>query len=332
MTASRLGVLALVPFLAGCALLDDDEFHSEIHKIQRTLPVLVSGPETLPASTAFAFLYFKEEDAGLYVAISSDGYQWTPGNSGAPLMVSSFGLRDPSIARGPDGIYHMVFTGGGPDAIGYASSPDLFSWSPVRAIRIMEFTPGTSACWAPEVAYDEADQRWIIAWSSQVSGCFEETTNLAKANHRLYATTTRDWIRFDPPRLLLDPGYPVIDPAFARTGSGWRLLFKDERDTPDKKQLRLTSGPTPFGPWGRISDALTVHRVEAPAVLHVGSRDIVYFDEYRAGRYGAIRTEDYQGWDDVSKLMSFPPRARHGTFIQIPPDVAARLGKTSGAR
>jgi hypothetical protein len=52
---------------------------------------------------------------------------------------------------------------------------------------------------------------------------------------------------------------------------------------------------------------------------------IVYFDEYRWHRYGAIRSEDLEGWSDVSKLMRFPEGARHGSVIQIPESVAKQL-------
>jgi len=317
--------MLVLAVLGGCASVTD-EVRSTTHRIQRKLPGLLEGPEALPEGTHFAFLYFKDDDAGLYAALSTDGYTWTEANAGRPLMVSQIWLRDPSVTRGPDGTYHLVFTAGGPDAIGYASSPDLLTWTPARAIRVMQSIPGTTGTWAPEVVHDPAENRFVIAWSSHVEGRFEETKDLAIANHRLYATATRDFQTFEPPRLLLDPGFPVIDAAFVQTGSEWRLFFKDERDKPDKKQLRTVAGPTPLGPWGRVSDALSIHRVEAPCVLRVGSRHIVYFDEYRWGSYGAIRTRDFFMFEDVSGLMSFPPRARHGTFIQIPPETARRLG------
>jgi beta-galactosidase len=43
----------------------------------------------------------------------------------------------------------------------------------------------------------------------------------------------------------------------------------------------------------------------------------VYFDKYREGKYGAIRSTDGKHWEDVSDLVSFPQGTRHGTAFKI---------------
>lgn len=309
----------------GCAA---DDWNATRHKVERQFPQVLRRPEPLPAGTYFVFAYFRDPGSELFLALSTDGYEWTPVHGDRPVLRSSIWLRDPSVARGPDGTFHMVFTGGGDDAIGYAWSRDLVTWSRPRAVRVMGSMPGTKACWAPELVWDPQAGHWVIAWSSEIEGRFTETKDLAKANHRLYACTTPDFQTFTEPRLLLDPGYPVIDPSYLYAEGRWWLFFKDERDRPAKKQLRVVSGPTPLGPWSPPSEALTVKRVEGACAVQVGEDYMVYFDEYRWGRYGAIRSRDLRYWEDVSGLVKFPPGARHGAVLHVPTEIGRRLAET----
>jgi hypothetical protein len=317
-------------FLTACAA---DQRNATLHKVQRELPALVEGPEQLPAGSSFAFCFFREPDPNLFIAVSTDGYSWTEANNGQPVYTDrKLGLRDPSVAQGPGGTFHMVFTGGGDDAIGYSFSKDLVHWAPARAIKVMGSLRGTKGCWAPELVYDDAKKQWLIAWSSEVQGRFEETKNQAKVNHRLYYTTTKDFKSFTDPAILLDPGFTCIDSTFVKHDGAkgdhagpWHLFFKDERDNPPKKQLRMVSGPSPQGPWSKPTEALTVTRVEAPCAVNIGKNVIVYFDEYRWSRYGAIRSGDLVSWSDVSKHMHFPQGARHGSVIKIPEALGRQL-------
>jgi hypothetical protein len=322
----RWAAMVLACLLAGCAA---DQRAAQMRKMERELPELVRGPEKLPEGTYFAFAYFKEGDKGLYFAVSTDGYRWAQANGGKAVMESPIWLRDPSIVRGPGGTYHMVFTAGGGKGFGYAWSKDLFTWSPAREIVVMASVPGTAVVWAPELVYDEEKKRWLVAWSSEVAGKFEETKGQAKVNHRLYYATTTDFKKFSEPQILLDPGYPSIDATFLRAEGKYHLFFKDERDNPSKKQIRMASAPSPEGPYGNVSDALTVTRVEAPCATRIGDDYMVYFDEYRWGRYGAIRSRDLERWTDVSKLMSFPEGMRHGSVIAVPRETGVRLMKGS---
>jgi hypothetical protein len=320
--AAHVLTLLLILLATGCSA---DQRNAQLHKLDREMPQLLRGPAQLSEGTYFAFAYFKDGDPGLYLALSTDGYTWENVNQGLPVMISPIWLRDPSVARGDDGVFHMVFTGGGDDAFGYAWSRDLLNWSEPRAIEIMQSVPGNKAVWAPEIVFDDEKQRWLIAWSSEVEGRFTETRGQAKVNHRIYYATTRDFREFSEPRLLIDPGYTSIDPSFLKVDDRYYLFFKDERDRPSKMQVRMAAASTPEGPFASISDALTVTRVEGPSAVKVGDDYIVYFDEYRWGRYGAIRSRDLKNWNDVSKLMSFPKQARHGSVFPVPRELGEQL-------
>ena len=61
----------------------------------------------------FLFTSFREPATeGLYLAYSEDGYNWKglEGSFLKPEIGASKIMRDPSITKGADGTYHMVWT------------------------------------------------------------------------------------------------------------------------------------------------------------------------------------------------------------------------------
>src|ERR1035437_2638687 len=101
-------------------------------------------------NSVFLFSFFREPNGqnGLCLATSRDGLQWTEIKSpeGKAFIKPEVGgklMRDPSLALGPDGTFHMVWTTswGRPPVFGYASSKDLIHWSEQRAIPVMEDAP-----------------------------------------------------------------------------------------------------------------------------------------------------------------------------------------------
>lgn len=310
---------------AGCAS-DPDKKAASMHKWERDLPILVRGPRAVEPDAYFVFAYFKEPATSMYVAVSRDGYAWKQVGD-RPVLETSLGLRDPSIARDKDGVYHMLATGGGPGRIIYSQSRDLLHWSEARPVEVPPAGPHAKGVWAPELVWDEDQGHWFIAFSTEAE---PQGKRELGTNHRIYHTTTTDFVTLAPPKPLLETGYQVIDPAFLKEGGTWHLFFKDERGDPPMKQLRMTSGPSLRGPWGEISPAFTIRMVEAPAAIKLGGDYVVYFDEFDAGRYGAVRSEDLKEWHDVSKLMTFPQGARHGTVLRVPPEIGRRLVEVSG--
>jgi hypothetical protein len=290
-----------------------------------------SGPRAPAQAYVFAYFTGNGED-GLHLAASRDGYRWDKLNGGASVLAPQVGksklMRDPCIARGPDGTWHMVWTAGwNEDDIGYASSKDLLHWSPQRALPVMAHEPGTLNAWAPEIVFDDAKGEFLLFWSSTVPGRFPATDGAGdgKYNHRIYATTTRDFVHFTPTRLFYDPGFSVIDATFLRVrGRDW-LLVKDETRHPPKKHLQLVAAAGLQGPFGKPGAPITPPGLwtEGPTALQVGEDTIVYYDAYTAKHYGAMRSRDLVHWEDVTASMRFPDegtpqRMRHGTALAVP--------------
>jgi hypothetical protein len=310
------------------------------------IPLLLASCATRapapPAADAYVFAYFtKNGEDGLHLAASDDGYRWDKLNGGASYLAPGVGvsklMRDPCIVRGPDDTYHMVWTAGWTEnGIGYASSPDLMHWSAQRYLPVMANEPGTLNAWAPEIAWDGKRREFLIFWSSTVPGKFPagEGQGDGKYNHRIYATTTKDFATFTPTRLFYDPGFSVIDATFLHThGRDW-LLVKDETRNPPKKYLQLAGADGVQGPFGQLSVPITPPGLwtEGPTALQIGADTIIYYDAYTARHYGALRARggDLTRWEDVTAQMHFPDegaplRMRHGTAIAVPKQVMAAL-------
>ena len=327
---TRRRVLALSAALAGAALLP------------------ACATRGTPASTAseawsYVFVHFVKNGAdGLHLAVSDDGYRWERVNDGLTVMVPTVGksklVRDPCVVRGPDGLYHMVWTSGwNENNIGYARSKDLVHWSPQQEIPVMAHEPDVLNTWAPEIVYDDRRGEYLIHWASTIPGKFTQTagTSEEKYNHRIYATTTRDFKNFTPARVFYDPGFSVIDATFIKYQGKDFLIVKDETVKPPKKYIQVASAPDLQGPFGVLGAPVTAKGLwsEGPTGLQIGDHAVMYFDAYMDQKYVGMRSRDMVNWEDVTGQMHFPDegtplRMRHGTVIPIPRSLAKQLRAT----
>jgi hypothetical protein len=315
-----------------------------------TAAALMAGCAGTPSksdSEAYVFTYFtKNGEDGLHLAVSNDGYRWEKLGGGRSYLLGKVGnarlIRDPCIVQGPEGTFHMVWTTGWEENnIGYASSKDLVNWSEQKELPVMKHEPGVLNAWAPEIVYDKARGEYLIFWASTVPGKFQETASTSKKqkyNHRMYATTTRDFKDFTPATVFYDPGFSVIDATFIRNRDRDYLLVKDETEKPPRKYLQLADAPTLRGPYGKLSAPITAKGlwVEGPTAIQVGADTIVYYDAYQTERYGAMRSRDMVNWEDVTSRMHFPDegtplRMRHGTALAVPATLVAKLRASEGA-
>jgi beta-xylosidase len=215
--------------------------------------------------------------------------------------------------------------------IGYASSKDLITWSEQKAIPVMAHEPEARNCWAPELVWDEARKHYLIFWSTTILGRFPATAlsnTKPERNHRIYATTTTDFVTFAPTRLLYDGGFNVIDANLLRDDDGaWLLFVKNETVQPKtEKNIRMIRGATAEGPWGEASPPLTGNYwAEGPAAIKVDGEYRVYFDKHRLNAIGLVRSRDLKTWEDVSDKVTFPANARHGCILAVPREIVARL-------
>ena len=98
---------------------------------------------TACSKDVYLFTSFHEPaNDGLRMLYSTDGYQWNDLNRILlkPTVGNQKVMRDPSIAQGSDGTFHLVWTSSwrGDLGFGYASSKDLIHWSKQQFIKVME--------------------------------------------------------------------------------------------------------------------------------------------------------------------------------------------------
>ena len=279
-------------------------------------------------NTAYLFSFFREPNGqgGLCLATSTNGLQWSEikAPNGKSFIESQVGgklMRDPSLALGPDGTLHMVWTTswGRPPVFGYAESKDLIHWSEQRAIPVVKDAPDCKNVWAPELFYDEKRGEWIIFWASTIPGKFPETENSGDNNHRIYCVTTKDFTNFSPTKLFYDGGFNVIDAMLLPANGKFYLVVKDETKNPVKKNLHLAVSDNADGPFSKVGPAITGDWVEGPTALEIGGEFYIYFDHYSNPKYyGAVKSPDMEHWQDISPQVSFPKGIRHGTALKVP--------------
>lgn len=277
----------------------------------------------------YLFTSFREPaNEGLRFLYSYDGYKWDsiPGIFLKPQAGVQKIMRDPSIVQGPDGTFHLVWTCSwkSDPAFGYASSKDLIHWSEQRTVPIMAFDSTCVNVWAPEVFYDDVQKHFVIVWASTIPFKFEKGIEDEYNNHRLYYTTTTDFITFSHPQILYNPGYSSIDAIIVkRDKDDYVLVFKD--NTRPERNIHVAFGKSALGEYTNPSPPFTGYLTEGPSAVKIGDEWLIYFDAYNKKTYDAVATKDFIKFTDVSDKVSVPQGHKHGTIIKVTEDILNKL-------
>lgn len=295
----------------------------KVIRIHSFISVILLGAVCSLASCqkdVYMFTSFHEPaNEGLRYLYSNDGYHWESidGVFLKPELGSQKIMRDPSMIRDKNGTYHLVWTIAwkGDKGIGYARSKDLIHWEDQKIIPVMEHEPETVNVWAPELFYDDEDDRFIIIWASTIPGRFPRGEEPEDNNQRMYYTTTKDFQTFTPTALFMDPGFSVIDAVIVKKGPGdYVLVLKD--NTRPNRNLKVAYADNPLGPYENVSATFSDFLTEGPSVVKVKDRWLIYFDSYGSKRYEAVSTRDFQTFHNINHLISVPEGHKHGTIFK----------------
>lgn len=285
--------------------------------------------DTLPTDDVYLFSSFRGNgEDGLHLAYSHDALQWQTLNNDQSVLRPNVGgslMRDPCIILGPDNVFHMVWTTGWQDkGIGIAHSTDLINWSEQQYIPVMAHFPTARNAWAPEIIWDETSQHYLIYWASTLAGQYPATEKTADKgwDHRIYATSTQDFVSYTPSELFYQPDFNVIDATIVEDQGTYIMLVKDETRYPPAKNLHVARAADISGPWQFNTEPFTPAEswVEGPTILATDKGYYVYFDQYTEHRYGAMHTNDFVHWRDVSDKLHMPAGSRHGSVLRISND------------
>ncbi len=280
----------------------------------------------------------KEEQ--LHLALTTDGRHWEPLNGNRPVWTQW--LRDPFVGRGPDGLWHLLATGGRPasrtgqanlgPACLYATSRDLLKWDNVRSLHPMQGLRDEADrlarnIWAPEWFVDRATGEVVLLWSSS----FEDA---GWKRSRLWFSRTRDWQTFIPAKVLFAPLYSVIDGTLLEYGGTYYLFHKEEEfgaKTGERRAIRLATSDRLEGPYqihqgplnqGQIAPVIT----EGPSVMPDPTKPgwLLLYDYCMSDGYGISASPDLIHWS-IAESVSLPPDARHGSIARLTAKEAAAL-------
>jgi len=268
---------------------------------------------------------------GLHLAYSLDGLQWTALKSDKSFLKPVIGgklMRDPCIIQGPDKLFHMVWTTSWSDnGIGIAHSKDLIKWSEQKFLPVMEHEPKARNCWAPEITWDPDGKQYVIYWATTLPEKFKQTAKAADQgwNHRIYFTKTKDFKTYSKTKLFYEPGFNVIDSTIVKDGDDYVMVLKDETLKPPAKELYVAISKKITGPWKLAPKPFSPKWVEGPTCLKVGDSWMVYYDKYKLGKYGVLRTKDFKHWENLSEKLTLPNGTRHGTTFPVSEDILNQL-------
>lgn len=282
------------------------------------------------AKQAYVFTSFHEPaNEGLRLLYSYDGYKWN--DLDRIYLKPEIGqniMRDPSMAQGPDGTFHLVWTCAwkGERGFGYASSKDLVHWSAQKFIPVLQNESTTVNVWAPELFYDDVKKEYRIIWASTIPHRFEKGIEEEANNHRMYTITTTDFQTFSDASLFMDPGFSVIDAVIVKKAAAdYVLVLKD--NTRPNRNLKVAFSHTAGGPYTSVSQPFSGKLTEGPTVVKVGKDWLIYYDAYGEKRYATMRTTDFKTFTDVSAETSVPVGHKHGTIVPVKRKVIESLKK-----
>lgn len=271
--------------------------------------------------------FHEPADEGLRFIYSYDGLRWDSieGVFLKPIVGKQKVMRDPSIVRGPDGVFHLVWTSSwrGDRGFGYASSTDLIHWSEERFIEVMKDT-STVNVWAPELFYDDVKKQYMIIWASCVPGAFPDYQEDRLNNHRLYYVTTKDFKSFSDARLLYDPDFSSIDATLVKRADDDYVMVVKDNSRP-MRNIKVAFAASPYGPWSAASAPFTESFTEGPSTAFVDGYYYIYYDSYRHGIYGAHRTQDFVTFEDYTDKVRFPVGHKHGTVFMADESIVDNL-------
>jgi beta-galactosidase len=280
------------------------------------------------AKQFFLFSYFVEQDAGVNLAISTNGINWLPVNHGKVVATPQVGeklIRDPSINLGADGIFRMVWTTGWKGKnIGYAESKDPAKWGEEKAIPVGSGIDSTNNCWAPEIFFNPQKKNYMIYWSSNI-GPWKKG-----GEGRIYFVTTKDFKVFSKPAVLFRNGSPAggaagnqgpID-AFIYKDHKRYLLFYKKDDNTHIPNIYYRASQSPEGPWGDEHGPVTPSTGdEGPSIVKIGSNYCMFTDPFESDFAYMFTSKDLNTW----KRQPTDLKMAHGTVIEISKQTALKL-------
>lgn len=309
---------------------------------------------------AYLMVYHLDEDHGLHMAISRDGYSFTALNDNLPIMAGDTiagqkGIRDPHIYRGPDGAFYLAMTDlhvfgkrdgkrdtewerdravygwGNNHGIVLMKSFDLIHWqrANIRFDKLSAAWQEIGCAWAPETIFDETTGRMMIYLTMRHKN---------EPNKLYYCYVNDDYNKIEtlPQQLFqyADERKSAIDGDITKMGGRYILSYVAHDADPG---IKLAYSDRPTGGWQfdpRWID-FEPKACEAPHVFkRIGEdRWVLMYDVYsiQPHNFAFVETSDFESFDNlghfnkgVMKTTNFAA-PKHGAVVHVTEAEARRL-------
>lgn len=300
-----------------------------------TTVILKNTMPTKSKKDAYLFAYFTGNSTTqqrIHFAVSKDGYHFTPLNNNEEIITQTKGTlncRDPYIFKGQDGYYYMIATDmdcntgwwGNSTSMVIWRSADLINWTDETIIDMAQITnTWIGRCWAPQVIWDENEQKYMVYLSLYTDGDDNGT--------EIYYSYTDDLLdqsHYSYPQLLYKPtsGKDAIDAdiIFDKKTGTYYLYYKDE----DNATICYVTSKNLTGPY---SDASNPTKVLTSDVALEGCNSyflngtdtlVMLADAYLNGYFVLNISKDFQNFStlDNSETTINECQPRHGSVISI---------------
>jgi len=271
--------------------------------------------------SGYLLVYFKDQTHSAYLAASADGYTFTDLNGGQPIFIGSQlaeqkGVRDPHIARGPDGAFYLAMTDlhiagkrAGFRDTEWERPQEKYGWGNNRALVLMksydlvhwthsDFRVDTAfpelgdidCSWAPETIYD-ADKKKMMVYF---------TIRYNNKNAGIYwAYTNDDFTKLEgvPQRVTEIGG---IDADITKVGNKYQMFYVGDAKIWHSVSDKINSG-FPAAREKRIDPEKV--STEAPNLFkRIGTdKYVLMYDVYglRPSNMGFSETPDFVNFTDI---------------------------------
>ena len=292
----------------------------------------------------YIFVYFKDQNQCAYLAISKDGYTFTDINAGQPvfdgtLLAEQKGVRDPHIARGPDGAFYVAMTDlhifaqqagyrdtqwqrpevqygwGNNRALVLLKSYDLIHWtkSDFRVDTAFPELGDIDCSWAPQTIYDPAKDKMMVYFTIRYSN---RNANI----YWSYANDDFTKLETKPEKI---PDIGGIDADITLVDGKYQMHYVAGATVRHAVSDKINTG---FKPETRRIDPETVN-TEAPNVFKRLGTDkwILMYDVYgaRPSNMGFSETTDFTTYknlghfnEGVMKTTNFTS-PKHGAITYL---------------
>ena len=330
------------------------------------LTAVAQKPLTEKDMSAYLFTFFNDSTHSLFMAISYDGYNFTPVNHGQPIIAGDSiaeqrGIRDPHIYRAPNGKFYIAMTDlhiygqehgyrttrwerdekygwGNNRGLVLMASDDLIHWTHNEA-RIDLLFPehfGDIGCaWAPQTIWDPAVNKLMVYFTILQQPGGKLRLYYSYADEAFTTLETEPKLLFDYP----DEKIQVLDADICPMPNGQYFMTYVAQENPAGIKYMISDRINHFNDYHAQQIDTERGGCEAPNVWKRIGEDkwVVMYDIYslKPHNFGFVETTDFKTFTPLGrfnegkmKLKDFTS-PKHGCVIHITKAEAERLEETN---